>query len=744
LRFIRSLERILRLDRDDGADAFVGEETTTLPVSSLSRTIRRTRSVTMVTGDPNPTLAATILETVKVNSDDSTETLYDRATSTTTTTTAEGRTSTRTLDSLGRVVTISVPDIEPINIDYDANGRVETITQGSVVGTHTPPDVLPGTDATTYDYNLDREITLITRPDADTIDFDYDTAGRLTTTTFPRGVITTSYNAITGQIETMTAPGNEQLDITWDGPLLMSTTWSGTVSGSESFSYNDKFLVETRQTNASFDAGFFYNQDFQLSSASTNVSTLSFAYSSTNGLPIGTALGAVTTTRSYDDFGAPESDLAEYSGTDLLLVEYMRDKLGRITQKVETLGATTTTFDYHYTLEGFLDEVKTDGTVSAEYTYDDNGNRLSGPQSSTSCTYDDQDRLTSCADVDYTYTDNGELESRTDTILSQTTTYSYDALGNLVQVVLPSSTQIDYVVDAKNRRVGKKISGVLVQGFLWENDLRIAAELDGSGNVAAKFIYGARPNVPEFMETGTGTYRFIHDHLGSPRLVVDVSTGAVVQEMQFDEFGNVLVDTNPGFQPFGFAGGLYDPDTELVRFGARDYDPQVGRWTAKDPIRFAGGDTNLYAYAFNDPISLADVDGRNVGRTIYAIYLELLQLGFCQEWHYDRNQNQEGMCPETREECSPGDFYTFQESAALHCGFEDVRGWTRSPMEGVQCIYTQTGEISDNPECGGTWDYAAPPDSTTRAIDALGRYFAHGILDVLPYALCGNAPPGAE
>ena len=41
--------------------------------------------------------------------------------------------------------------------------------------------------------------------------------------------------------------------------------------------------------------------------------------------------------------------------------------------------------------------------------------------------------------------------------------------------------------------------------------------------------------------------------------------------------------------PFGFAGGLHDRDTNLVRFGARDYDPSIGRWTAKDPIDFAGG-----------------------------------------------------------------------------------------------------------------------------------------------------------
>lgn len=63
-----------------------------------------------------------------------------------------------------------------------------------------------------------------------------------------------------------------------------------------------------------------------------------------------------------------------------------------------------------------------------------------------------------------------------------------------------------------------------------------------------------------------------------------------------------------GFQPFGFAGGLYDRDTGLVRFGARDYDPETGRWTAKDPIRFQGS-INLYSYGFNDPVNLVDMSG---------------------------------------------------------------------------------------------------------------------------------------
>jgi RHS repeat-associated protein len=137
------------------------------------------------------------------------------------------------------------------------------------------------------------------------------------------------------------------------------------------------------------------------------------------------------------------------------------------------------------------------------------------------------------------------------------------------------------------------------------------AELDGSGAVVARFVYGTRPHVPDYMVKGGVTYRIVTDHLGSVRLVVDVSDGTIAQQIDYDEFGNpTFVTGPPDFQPFGFAGGLYDPDTSLVRFGARDYDPTVGRWTAKDPIGFAGGDANLYGYVLSDPVNLVDPNGR--------------------------------------------------------------------------------------------------------------------------------------
>ena len=138
---------------------------------------------------------------------------------------------------------------------------------------------------------------------------------------------------------------------------------------------------------------------------------------------------------------------------------------------------------------------------------------------------------------------------------------------------------------------------------------RPVAQLDADNNVVSVFVYATESHVPDYMVSAGVVYRFVTDHLGNVRMVVNASTGEVVQQLGYDEFGNVLGDTNPGFQPFGFAGGLYDADTGLARFGARDYDAMTGRWTAKDPILFRGRSTNLYGYVGNDPINFIDPSG---------------------------------------------------------------------------------------------------------------------------------------
>ncbi len=158
------------------------------------------------------------------------------------------------------------------------------------------------------------------------------------------------------------------------------------------------------------------------------------------------------------------------------------------------------------------------------------------------------------------------------------------------------------------RRIAKRINGTIVEKYLWSGRIRLLAVFDGNDNLIMRFNY-ADERVPYSMEYLGQTYYLMYDQIGSLRAVVD-SSGLIVKRIDYDSFGNIILDSDPSFRiPIGFAGGLYDADTGLVRFGVRDYDPAIGRWTAKDPIDFGGGDLNLYGYVLNDPVRFIDPFG---------------------------------------------------------------------------------------------------------------------------------------
>ena len=453
----------------------------------------------------------------------------------------------------------------------------------------------------------------------------YDTGGRLSTVTLPDDppgslqIYTHAYfpdldpNVFAGNegnLQSITAPDGGTLSFTYDGSLLLSSTWGGTfpITGSITWTYDTDFRITSSSVNGANTITFGYDNDSLVTSAGAE--TLQYDSEDpanpgtflTNGFLRSTTLGVVTDSYQYNSFGEVSNYTAQISAVDQFATGFTRDKLGRITQKTETIQGVTHTFDYTYNTAGYLVEVKRDGIVQDTYTYDLNGNRLNN-----GAIHDNQDRLISTNTATYTYTDNGDLLTKTKG--TDTTQYKYDALGNLLSTTLPSGTLIEYIIDGQYRRIGRKVDGVLENAWLYKDDLNPIAELDGAGNVISRFVYASKVNVPDYVIKGGVTYRIISDHLGSPRLIIDTTTGAITQQIEYDDWGNILVDTNPGFQPFAFAGGLYDQDTKLIRFGARDYDPEIGRWTAKDPIRFDGDDPNLYGYVLNDPVNAVDITG---------------------------------------------------------------------------------------------------------------------------------------
>ncbi|MFN7942390.1 MAG: RHS repeat-associated core domain-containing protein [Thermoanaerobaculia bacterium] len=564
-----------------------------------------------------------------------------------TVTDVEGKITTFERDKLGRVTKETLSDQREVHFTYDVNGNLTSVTPPTrpahefdytpvnQVSEYTPPAVGLPTPQTTYAYNDDHQLTTITRPDSQAITFHYDSGGRLNQSILPTGTLSLAYDSTNGKLSTLTAPSGATTHYDYDGPVVTKVTSGGMAPGYIEYfldevtpgAYATNFWLESYRLNG--EEGTRIRNEYDDDGLATKVGDLEVTRSPTTGLALGTDYLDTNDAVTRDSFG----ELATYragfddhqcagnppwSGCVELLKEEVleRDHHGRIQRRRETtrdsLAATPVQHVYEYTYDadtGRLEEVERDGATWETYAYDDNGNRTSwtDPWGTATAVYDDQDRLTSTNTASYTYTANGELLTKT--VGSQTVTYTYDVLGALTHVALPSGIGIDYVTDARNRRIAKKVNGTVTEAYLYGLGPAPLAKLDGSGNVVARYVYGTRSLVPDAILQGTSSYRIFTDRLGSVRTVVNAETGDVVQRLDYDAYGRVMLDTNPGFQPWGFAGGLYDYQTSLVRFGARDYDAEVGRWTAKDPVGFGGGSLGLFEYVNGDPINRRDPSG---------------------------------------------------------------------------------------------------------------------------------------
>ncbi|HVP61522.1 MAG TPA: RHS repeat-associated core domain-containing protein [Myxococcaceae bacterium] len=545
-----------------------------------------------------------------------------------------GKRATMTRDAAGRTTSGNLPGGLQFSFQYDPSGNLTTVTVPSgathqfgfnsldTLASYKPPLSGP----TTLEYDLDGYLATKQFPDGSRVSASFDNGGRLVALSTPRTTARLHYAQASGRLvavdddqSTGSNPTGSSVGLTYDGFLVSDTSWSGAVSGTIHYTYNSNLLVASSALSGSPTISYGYDSDLLLTSLGAGSSLLTLSRNPLTGFLSGTVLGQISTSQSYDADGRLAGLTAAAGGTLLYGVSIQRDAASRTLQRTETIQGHTQSFTYTYDDAGRLVSQTTDGSASGHWEYDLNGNRTASsapgaPSTSVAATYDQEDRLVSSGSASYSFGQNGDLQQKVDG--NQTTNYAYDLSGALISVALPTGDRIDYVLDAVGRRVGRKVNGSLQQAWLYYG-MRPVAELDASGSVVSRFAFGTRAHVPDFMWRAGVVYRFVCDERGSVRLVVNTATGAVAQRIDYDVWGNVTADSNPGFQPFGFAGGLWDRDTNLVRFGVRDYDPQVGRWTTKDPLRLAGG-ANFYAYVQNSPVDRIDPNGLFVDAAVAA------------------------------------------------------------------------------------------------------------------------------
>ncbi|GIX21481.1 MAG: hypothetical protein KatS3mg121_0264 [Gammaproteobacteria bacterium] len=437
---------------------------------------------------------------------------------------SSGRGVTFEYDPVGRVTRQTLPDDRVIDYAYDASGNLVSITPPGrpahvfnynafdLEASYTPPAV-PGVSdpRTVYDYNLDKQIERITRPDGRTIDYRYHPeTGQLEAVQTPSGSYAYSYVQGTGQLHRIISPDSIELTYGYDGFLITEIDWAGLIAGKVNVAYDEDFRVRERCVNTTSCVTFAYDDDkLPISAGALRLTRAP----QRGGLITGASLNGVASEYRYNAFGELEGFQAEAGGTPLYSVSYQRDALGRITRKVETVLGAEAVEEYAYDEAGRLVGVVRDGSTIA-YAYDDNGNRLSRTEvdsrgvvtSAETGRYDDQDRMIAYGDCAYEYTDNGELRAKI--CGDRVTRYDYDVFGNLRSVVFDpprpgadgaAGGAIEYLIDGRNRRVGKRVDGTLVQAFLYKDQLNPIAELNADGTIRSRFVYAENVNVPSYM-----------------------------------------------------------------------------------------------------------------------------------------------------------------------------------------------------------------------------------------------------
>ena len=155
---------------------------------------------------------------------------------------------------------------------------------------------------------------------------------------------------------------------------------------------------------------------------------------------------------------------------------------------------------------------------------------------------------------------------------------------------------------------------------------------------------------------------------------------------------------------------MYDSATGLTRFGARDYDAETGRWTAKDPILFAGGDVSLYGYVAGDPVNGVDPSGLQAS---WGDFFALFPYNGSGPTPRIIKSVNNSTIPSGSKTCTTRSGITF--SAPGNIDFSQQQQFAENHYLDLASAYQQVGQY-------GMFDYQRQPNETNSGYDFLGKY----------------------
>ena len=298
-----------------------------------------------------------------------------------------------------------------------------------------------------------------------------------------------------------------------------------------------------------------------------------------------------------------------------LRVDLTLSPQGRVLGKRESVAGRVHDWAYTYDDQGRLARAVLNGRIVEEYAYGQRGERIEDSADALrvgrrELRYDRSGQLVLAGRMRLRYDRAGRLAAMETP--RGATHLVYGDNGGLEAAHLANGLVLENATDAMGRPLEKRIGGRVVERFHWLDKVRLGFWEDLAGGRAVEFVYGRGrvPSAARLEQNGQAVGLILGaDQVGTVKAVA-TADGHLIQHITYDSFGNVLdLQGEDLGLPIGFAGGVRDRHLGLVRFGHRDFDPAIGRFTAPDPLGDTGGDHDLWEYCVDDPINAVDPEG---------------------------------------------------------------------------------------------------------------------------------------